>query len=439
MRVFKMTTKTSKFQDFMQNKVGGAATKMAQNKVLQSIQQGMIATLPFLILGSFASIIVNFPYAPFTQFLQTSGLAPYLNIPYQLTMGVLALYVTFFTAKAYSEKSNVKSNLPAIMAVLTLMMLSPLKNFPIKNPQGKMVPTAFIPFDNIGVKGLFLGLILAIVVSWAYCKLINSKWTIKMPNGVPETIAVSFKALIPVILIAAGAVVVKYLMALTPYGDLNSAIYALLQVPLQKIGTSPWAIVLVVILNSLFFYFGIHSLAINSIVMPILYALDFQNLAAFHAGQAVPNLITWRFFYMTSKIGGTGCTLGLVIFMAFFAKSKQFKMLGRLSLAPVLFNTNEPVIFGMPIVLNPIMFVPFVLAPVVSFLGSYACELLHLVKPVIGLAIPEQTPVIISGLLQSGPAFAIMQAVMIVITALIFIPFARIADKQALAKEQAAE
>ena len=141
---------------------------------------------------------------------------------------------------------------------------------------------------------------------------------------------------------------------------------------------------------------------------------------------------------MTSKIGGTGCTLGLVIFMAFFAKSKQFKMLGRLSLAPVLFNTNEPVIFGMPIVLNPIMFVPFVLAPVVSFLGSYACELLHLVKPVIGLAIPEQTPVIISGLLQSGPAFAIMQAVMIVITALIFMPFARIADKQALAKEQAA-
>lgn len=434
-----MTSKSTKFQDFMQNTVGGVATKMAQNKVLQSIQQGMIATLPFLILGSFASIIVNFPYAPFTKFLQNSGLAPYLNIPYQLTMGVLALYVTFFTAKAYSDKENVKSNLPAIMAVLTLMILAPLKNFPIKNPQGKMVPTAFIPFDNIGVKGLFLGLIVAILVSWAYCKLINSKLTIKMPNGVPETIATSFKALIPVLVIAIVAVIIKYLMSLTPYGDLNSAIYSLLQVPLQKIGTSPWAIVLVVILNSLFFYFGIHSLAINSIVMPILYALDFQNLAAFQAGKALPNLITWRFFYMTSKIGGTGCALGLVIFMAFFAKSKQFKMLGRLSLVPCIFNTDEPVIFGMPIALNPVMFIPFILAPVVSFLGSYACELLHWVKPVVGFALPEQTPVIISGLLQSGPAFAIMQAVMIVITALIFLPFAKYADNQALAKEQEAK
>lgn len=431
-----MTALTNKFQDFMQNKVGKMATKTAQNKVLQLIQQGMIATLPFLILGSFASIIVNFPYTPFSNFLQTSGLYPYLNIPYQLTMGTLAIYVTFFTAKSYSEKNNVHSILPAIMSVLTLLMLSPLKNFAVKGVQGKTVPTPFIPFDNIGVKGLFLGLILGLVVTKIYCKLIKSKFTIKMPADVPETISVSFKSLIPVITISIGTVIIKYLMSLTPYGDLNSAIYALLQVPLQKIGISPWAIVLVVILNSLFFYFGIHSLAINSIVMPILYALDFQNLAAFHAGPAIPNLITWRFFYMTSKIGGTGCSLGLVIFLAFFTKSKQFKMLGRLSLVPVIFNTDEPVIFGMPICLNPIMFIPFIVAPVISFLGSYMCELLHIVKPVIGLALPEQTPVIINGLLQSGPAFAIMETVMVVITALIYLPFAKIADKQALAKEQ---
>lgn len=430
-----MKTTVIEFQNFMQHKVGHIITKMAQNKVLQSIQQGMIATLPFLILGSFASIIVNFPYTPFTKFLQVSGLYAFLNIPYQLTMGILAIYVTFFTAKAFSEKNEVRSILPAIMSVLALLMLSPLKTFMVKGPQNKAVPTQFLPFDNIGVKGLFLGLILAIVISAIYCKLINSNWTIKMPQGVPENISTSFKSLIPIILITIIIVIIKYLMSLTQYGDLNTAIYSLLQVPLQKIGTSPWAILLVVILNSLFFYFGIHSLAINSIVMPILYALDFQNLAAFNAGHTVTNLITWRFFYMTSKIGGTGCALGLVIYLAFFAKSKQFKMLGRLSLIPVLFNTDEPIIFGLPIVLNPIMFIPFILAPVVSFLGSYACELLHLVKPVIGFALPEQTPVIISGLIQSGPAFAIMQVIMIFITALIYLPFAKIADKKALAKE----
>jgi len=177
-------------------------------------------------------------------------------------------------------------------------------------------------------------------------------------------------------------------------------------------------------------------MAINSIVMPILYTLDFQNLAAYHAGRAIPNIITWRFFYMTSKIGGTGCALGLCLFLAFFAKSKQFKTLGRISLPAVIFNTDEPIIFGMPIVLNPIMFIPFVVAPLVSFGVSYLATLVGWVKPIIGLALPEQTPVLINGFLQSGPAFVILQIVMIIVTSIIYLPFARIADNQALAQEQ---
>ena len=99
-----MSTKINRFQDFLKNRVGKSASKMAQNKVLQSIQQGMIATLPFLILGSFASIIINFPYTPFSQFLKNSGLYPFLNVPYQLTMGILAIYVTFMNSKAYLKK-----------------------------------------------------------------------------------------------------------------------------------------------------------------------------------------------------------------------------------------------------------------------------------------------------------------------------------------------
>lgn len=423
--------KTSKFQDFMQNRVGTLATKMAKNKILRSIQEGMINTLPFLILGSFASIVVNFPYAPFVNFLKSSGLYIYLNAPYQFTMGTLALFVTFFTAHEYCKELKISPTLPSITAVMILVILAPVKLFKV---QGQPIP--FIPFDNIGVKGLFLGLILAILIVYCYAKIYKSKVTIKMPTGVPDNISASFKAMIPILVIAIGAVIVKYLMSLTKFGDLNSAIYALLQVPLQKIGTSPWAIIIVVLLNSLFFFFGIHSMAINSIVMPVLYALDFQNLAAYHAGHVIPNLITWRFFYMTSKIGGTGCMLGMAIFMAIFAKSKQFKVLGRLSLPAVIFNTDEPLIFGLPVVLNPVMFIPFVITPVVNFILAYVCELIHIVKPVIGLALPEQTPVIINGLLQSGPAFAVMELVLLIIDALIYLPFAKMLDKQALAKEK---
>ncbi|MFC6293703.1 PTS sugar transporter subunit IIC [Lactiplantibacillus daoliensis] len=421
----------SKFQAAMQKWVEPIAGKMSQSVILTAIKEGMISSLPFLILGSLFSIIVNFPYAPFVNWLAANHLTSYLNLPYQFTMNSLAIIVAYFTTRSYCKSKHVDNVIPAILSVMSIFILAPLKMIKIKG-----VATPFIPFDNIGVKGLFLALIVSIIVGELYSRIIKANWTIKMPDSVPSTIGESFKSLIPVVLIATLMTLVRFAFSFTTYGDLNSAIYTLLQVPLVKIGTSPWAILLVVLLNSLFFFFGIHSMAINSIVMPILYTLDFQNLAAYHAGNAIPNIITWRFFYMTSKIGGTGCALGLCLFLAFFAKSKQFKTLGRISLPAVIFNTDEPVIFGMPIVLNPIMFIPFVVAPLVSFGVSYLATLIGWVKPIIGLALPEQTPVLINGFLQSGPAFVILQIVMIIVTSIIYLPFARIADNQALAQEQ---
>ncbi|WP_338231469.1 PTS sugar transporter subunit IIC [Companilactobacillus muriivasis] len=421
----------SKFQAAMQKWVEPIAGKMSQSVILTAIKEGMISSLPFLILGSLFSIIVNFPYAPFVNWLAANHLTSYFNLPYQFTMNSLAIIVAYFTTRSYCKSKHVDNVIPAILSVMSIFILAPLKMINIKG-----VATPFIPFDNIGVKGLFLALIVSIIVGELYSRIIKANWTIKMPDSVPSTIGESIKSLIPVILIATLMTLVRFAFSFTTYGDLNSAIYTLLQVPLVKIGTSPWAILLVVLLNSLFFFFGIHSMAINSIVMPILYTLDFQNLAAYHAGRAIPNIITWRFFYMTSKIGGTGCALGLCLFLAFFAKSKQFKTLGRISLPAVIFNTDEPVIFGMPIVLNPIMFIPFVVAPLVSFGVSYLATLVGWVKPIIGLALPEQTPVLINGFLQSGPAFVILQIVMIIVTSIIYLPFARIADNLALAQEQ---
>lgn len=423
--------KLNQFQGWLEKWISPIASRMGQSTILGSIKDGMISSLPFLILGSLFSIITNFPYAPWINWLAAQGLTPFLNLPYQFTMNTLGIIVAFYTARAYAKAKNSDTAILPVLAVLVMFILAPLKSFNVKR-----VTTLFIAFDNIGVKGLFMALIVALLVGSAYVHIIKASWTIKMPDGVPPTISESFKSLVPVILISTVALLVRYLFSLTSWGDMNTAIYTFLQMPLMKIGTSPWAIAVVVLLNSLFFFFGIHSLAINSIVMPALYALDFQNLAAYHAGHAIPNVITWRFFYMTSKIGGTGCALGLAIFLAFFAKSKQFKTLGRISLPAVIFNTDEPIIFGMPIVLNPIMFVPFVVAPLISFGLSYMATILGWVNPVVGLALPEQTPVILTGLLQSGPAFAILQVFVIILTSLIYLPFARIADQQALTKEQ---
>lgn len=420
----------TKLQNIVERWISPLAVKFASNRYIVAIKDGMISSLPFMILGSFFTIIAKFPYQPYLKWLETTGFDRLLSIPISATLNILAIIVAFFTAYGFAKNDGIDAISVGILSVVSFLIITPLNII-----VGKKSVEA-IPFDYLGAKGLFAALIVGLLAASISSMIIKRGWTIKMPRGVPENIQKSFSALIPAILVTTIFLSMRIGFYYTPFNNLHDFIYKMLQKPLMKIGGTPLAVIVVIILNSLFWFFGIHSLAINSIVLPILTALDLENLAALQHGLAIPHISTWRFFYITTKIGGTGSLLGLCIYMAFYAKSKRYKTLGKLALPATIFNVNEPLVFGIPIMLNPIMLIPFIFVPVVCYIISYVAVLVGIVNPVIGLQLPMETPAIISGFLQGGTSFAILQVVLIIISTLLYIPFFNIMDRQAAEEEK---
>ena len=193
-------------------------------------------------------------------------------------------------------------------------------------------------------------------------------------------------------------------------------------------------------LSSVLWAFGIHGTVIIGAVMdPIWLSLTAENAAAYAAGNPLPNIINTEFQSNFVQLGGAGSTFGLVLCLVLFARAKQYKMLGKLGIAPSIFNINEPIIFGMPIVLNPLLLIPFVLSTMVALVVSYVAMSTGLVPPTNGINLPWTIPPIISGFLLSGWKGAVLQVVTLAITTAIYFPFFKIADNNAYALEQKEE
>ena len=188
---------------------------------------------------------------------------------------------------------------------------------------------------------------------------------------------------------------------------------------------------------TLLFSLGLHGPNIvGAVTTPIWTALTIQNANAYAKGQPVPNIINAQFDGNFVRLGGTGATFGLIILLLFFAKSKQYKSLGKLAAAPSIFNINEPLIFGLPIVMNPIMMIPFIFSPIVFGGLTYLVVRLGLVPPANGINLPWTMPPVISGLFLSGWRGAVWQLVEIIISVGWYYPFFKVADKEAWLKEQ---
>jgi PTS system cellobiose-specific IIC component len=187
-------------------------------------------------------------------------------------------------------------------------------------------------------------------------------------------------------------------------------------------------------------FFGIHGTNItDSVFRPILYALSAENLRALEVGQPLPHIINTQFQDLFATFGGAGSTLSLLIAMFFFCRSKRIKELGKISIVPGIFNINEPIIFGLPIVLNPIIAIPFILTPMVNILISWITMNIGLVPICNGVIMPWTTPPIISGFLSSGWQGALLQVFLIALGVVIYYPFIKTIDKQYLKDEAEVE
>ena len=258
-------------------------------------------------------------------------------------------------------------------------------------------------------------------------------WQIKMPDTVPPAVAKSFAALIPgtltlSIFLALHAIVTFFFKV-----NLHDVIYTVIQAPLIGLGSSIGATLIAIFFIQILWFFGLHGqVLVNSVMDPIWNTLNLQNLEAFQAGQHVPNIVSKSFMEtFTVGLGGSGMTLAVVLIMAFVLKKKMYKEVGRLALGAGIFNVNEPVIFGLPIVMNATILIPWILAPIVVTILNYTVMALGIVPAPTGVSVPWTVPVFFSGMLATNSILGgILQLIDVVIVGIIWYPFLRILDKQ---------
>ena len=301
-------------------------------------------------------------------------------------------------------------------------------------------------------QGMIGAMIAGMLSGLIYSAFMKKDIRIKMPEGVPDGVAAAFTGLIPAAVILTGGVVVYGLCmgfgGVTPI----ELIYKFIQAPLQGVGDTLPGVLLFETLIPLLWFFGVHgATVVGSVAQPIELANQAENAAIFQrlvdggmsradAIAALPqnggHIFTEAFCNCFQAITGSGITIGLVIFMVFFAKSAQMKQVGKLGLGCGIFNINEPVLFGTPIVLNPKLLLPFVLAPIVSNGGAYILTQIGFIPYTMGVTVPWTTPPILSGLLCIGWQAAAWQAITLAASFFIYLPFARSVDNDYLAMEE---
>lgn len=409
------------------------AEKIGKNKYLIAIRDGFLLSMPLLIVGSFFLLIANFPIPGWTDFWARffgENWSSYFAKPTDATFSIMAVLAVVGIGYSFSEQMKVDRLFGAAVSLVCWFLIMPYKI--LVNDTA----VSGIPLGWVGSKGIFVGILTAFLSVHIYAWVNKKGWIIKMPDGVPPTVAKSFSALIPAGVSVLVFFILNIVFAMTPYGNAFNFVFTILQTPLLKLGNTLPAMVIAYIFLHLFWFFGVNGgSVVGAVFNPILQTLSAENLTAFQAGQPLPNIISQQFQDLFATFGGCGSTLSLLIAMLFFCRSKRIKELGKLAFIPGLFGINEPIVFGLPILLNPMMLIPFMLVPTINIVISYLCMSIGLVPLCSGVAIPWTMPVILSGFLATGWQGAILQLLLLILGVFIYMPFIKMMDKQYMEDE----
>ena len=425
----------SKAIEILEEKLVPVAAWIAENKYVNGIRRAFIMMMPLLMIGSIFLMITAFPLPAYQR-----GMASLLgenwkdifDIPVSATFNLIALFVSFLVAQQLAKQFELDSIAVGLLSLASFLILTPLGN---TSEFGQV-----ITFTWLGSKGMFVAMVIGVVTVKIFHFFVKRDILVKMPDGVPPEVIKSFEALIPGTVILATALLLRVGMEHTSYGTIHDFVYKMLALPLRALGTSYIGSILTVFAISILWSVGINSGSmVNGFVRPFWLENQAENIAALQAGQPLPHVITEQFFDMI-WMGGAGVTLSLLLAIVIFAKSKHIKSVGAIGIVPGIFNINEPVLFGLPIILNPIMLIPFNIVPIVMVTTQYIAMNIGLVSKPLGVAFPWPTPAVISGFITVGDlSGALIQIVNLIIGAMIYLPFLRIIDKASKKEEDEME
>ena len=431
--------------------------KISEQRHLRAIRDGIVSTLPLIIVGS-VFLILAFP--PFPKEWGISVLAKkyavQMLLPYRMTMFIMGLYavmgIGYSLAKSYKLDGITGAILSVCAFLLTIMpkMINPVEviNQTINGQAVQIIVEEgtkgsqllqedlgyVMQMSKLGSAGLFVGIIVAIFAVEVYRLTTTTGFKIRMPEAVPESVARSFEALTPAAIIIFTLTILTYWLKI----DLHDIIGSVIK-PILKFSDSWFSVILIVFMITFFWSFGIHGDSIvGSVVRPLWLMLLEQNATALANGQPVPHIAAEPLYQWFVWIGGSGTTIGFALLLLFKSKSAYGKTLGKAAILPSIFNINEPIIFGAPIVLNPTLLPPFIIVPVVNATIAYFAMAAGLVNRVTSTP-PWTLPGPIGAFLATNGDIraTLLNIFLIGLSVAIYYPFFVKYDKQMLEQEHA--
>lgn len=413
-----------KFEAFMNKYLTPIANKMDKQRHLSAVKKAMVAMTPLLIIGSFCLIPEAIPNMigennPISQWILAN--LDIIYIPYNVGMALMSLYVA--AVISYHLAQSYKLDVPGTlsMGVIAFLMMA------VDYTEDGGIMTTYL-----GPKGLFAAMFASIIAVELYRWCKKKNFTIKMPESVPDFVSRSFE-MIPISVIVIGFFLIIRVVCVNGLHTVPPMIFTNLFAPLVGSMDNPFAVTFLQILRCLLFFFGIHPSVLSPITSPISTQFLAENMEMVKAGGKAMHFFTPGVESAFGNFTGTGVTFGLV-FWCLLSKSKAQKQVGRVALIPALFGINEPILFGAPIVLNPIFFIPYVIC------GGIIDTIPHWMMSLGWVSCSTFTPpyvgVFLEGFLTNGDYMSIVaNGIQLILSILIWYPFFKLFEKRELEKE----
>ncbi|HAA4146596.1 PTS sugar transporter subunit IIC [Listeria monocytogenes] len=428
----------SKFEHGMERVLVPVANKLNSQRHIAAIRDAFILVFPLIMAGSIITLI-NFavlsPDGFIAKILFLGKIFPNLadaqavfSPVMQGSTNIMAILIVFLVARnlaIFFKQDDLLCGLTSIGAF-----------FIVYTPYTVVDNASYMTIKFLGAQGLFVAIIVAIITGEVFSRLARfPRLMIKMPDQVPPAVARSFKVLIPVIIITILFSVINYLITLIAPEGLNDLVYTVIQAPLKDMGTNVFSVIIIGLVSNLLWVLGIHGPNTVAAIRDTIFTepnLDNLSYVAQHGSAwGAPYPATWAGLNDGfANYGGSGMTLGLLIAIFIASRRADYRDIAKLSLAPGIFNINEPVIFGLPIVLNPIMVIPFIITPAINTLIGYFFISTKLIPPV-AYQVPWTTPgPLIPFLGTGGNWLALLVGLLcLAVATVIYLPFVLVSNK----------
>ena len=414
-----------KFESIIKKILVPIAEKLDKQPHLTAVKKGMVVLTPILLLGSMA-----YPLKTLKNIFASSQMVQdwfannvyLIDLLIKFSLGFVGVYAVIAISYFLSERYKIYT-----VGAVTLSLFSFLVTVTNLNKDGSL---DIKYFDS---KGLFTAIFIALITVEIYKYFTDHKLVIKMPEGVPDFVSRSFELITPTAFIAIFFISLRYLVSSLSGGMLLPEVIMKVLAPAIGSMDNLFVVWFVIMLRLMFWFFGIHSAVLSPVLSPIFVQYLAENIAAKEAGLPLPHFVTGGVFSAFVNFTGSGVTMGLVLAML-FGKTKRYKKVAQVSLIPGLFGINEPILFGGPVILNPILFIPFVFgSSLISLMPLALMKYGFLAKPFFD---PPYLPLFFEGFLTGFDWKApFVQIVQLILSFLVYYPFFKVLEKEELKSE----